>query len=359
MTASRRPSLIPVIQAALRYTRVQSLYEFLNSRVGLFLKRRPHRSFQLTRRRDTIRSLELPGYWEFSVQVWRLLWVHKKLFGLLTVTYAILTALLVGMTSEEAYSELTGVIRSAGEEMVSGGWGAVEQASLVFLSAVSGGVGAQVDASQQIYAGLIGLLTWLTTVWLLRAILAGQSPRLRDGLYNAGTPILPTFLVSLVLVLQLLPLALVGLGYTAATASGLLAGGVEAMLFWAAATLLVALSLYWATSTLLALIVVTLPGMYPMQALRTAGDLVVGRRVRILLRLLWAGLLTLIAWAVILLPIIMIDAWLKVTVPSISWLPIVPFMLLILGSITVITVAAYVYILYRKVVEDDAAPAAN
>ena len=65
------------------------------------------------------------------------------------------------------------------------------------------------------------------------------------------------------------------------------------------------------------------------------------------------------AWAVILLPIIMIDAWLKVTVSAISWLPIVPFMLLILGSITVITVAAYVYILYRKVVEDDAAPAAN
>lgn len=358
MTA-RRLTVIPILRLMLQRTRVLPVYLSIRQRVGSYLKRRPHRSFRLTRRRDYVRSLALPGYWKFSADVWRVLWRHKKLFGLLAVTYAVLTAALVGVASEAGYAELSGMIRSTGDEVVSGGWGVVEQASLVFLSAISGGLSTETDASQQIYAGLVGLLTWLTTVWLLRAILAGQRPRLRDGLYNAGAPILPTFLVSLVLVVQLLPLALVGLGYGAAMASGLLNGGVEAMLFWVASTLLVALSLYWATSTLLALVVVTLPGMYPIQALRTAGDLAVGRRMRILLRLMWAGMLILVAWVLIMLPLIMIDAWLKATVPAIAWLPVVPIALVIISSVTVVVAATYVYLLYRKVVEDDAAPATN
>jgi hypothetical protein len=356
---THRLTVTSVLRSALQRTKVLSVYLSLRQRSALYLKRRPHRSFRLTRRRDYARSLALPGYWKFTAYVGQVLRTHVKLFGLLALIYAVLTVALVGVTSEEAYSELTGIIRASGDEVVTGGLGAVEQASVVFLSAISGGLNAETDASQQAYAGLIGLLTWLTTVWLLRAILAGQRPRLRDGLYNAGAPIVPTFLISLVLIVQLLPLALVGLGYGAATTSGLLDGGVEAMLFWLASALLVALSLYWATSTLLALVIVTLPGMYPVQALRTAGDLVVGRRVRILLRLLWVGVLVLVVWALIMLPLIMADAWLKAAVPAVAWLPIVPLSLLILSSATVIVVATYVYLLYRKVVEDDAAPATN
>ena len=356
---SRRLTATSFLKSVLRRTKLLRVYISLRRRIDLYMKRRPHRSFRLTRRRDYSRSLALPGYWRFTAYVGTVLRAHIKLFGLLALIYAVLTIALVGMTSEETYSELTGVIRMSGEETVSGGLGAIEQAGVIFLSAISGGFNAEADAAQQAYAGLIGLLTWLTSVWLLRAILAGQKPRLRDGLYNAGAPIVPTFLISLVLIVQLLPLALAGLGYGAATASGLLEGGVEAMLFWLAAALLVALSLYWATSTFVALVVVTLPGMYPMQALRTAGDLVVGRRVRILLRLLWVGVLVLVLWALIMLPLIMADTWLKAAVPALAWIPIVPVSLLVLSSATVIVVAAYVYLLYRKVVEDDAAPATN
>jgi hypothetical protein len=287
------------------------------------------------------------------------LWSHKRLFGLLALTYALLTLVLVGIASQDTYSATSTAIQAAGSEAVYGGLKALEQASLVFLTAVSGNLSADGDTAQQVYAGLIGLLTWLTTVWLLRAIMAGQSPRLRDGLYSAGAPIVPTFLLSLVLVVQLLPVVLAGIGYSAASASGLLEGGVEAMLFWTAAILLATLSLYWATSTFLALIIVTLPGMYPLRALRSAGDLVVGRRTRIVMRLLWIGLLATVVWALVMIPLIMADTWLKTTIPAIAWLPIVPVAILILGSITIITIATYIYLLYRKVVEDDAAPATN
>ena len=36
-----------------------------------FQSRRPHRSFKLTRHRDAVRQLKLPGYWEFTGSVWR------------------------------------------------------------------------------------------------------------------------------------------------------------------------------------------------------------------------------------------------------------------------------------------------
>jgi hypothetical protein len=201
------------------------------------------------------------------------------------------------------------------------------------------------------------LFTWLTTVWLLRATFAGKKPKLRDGLYNAGAPILPTFLVGLLLLVQLLPVALAIVGYTSASATGLLNGGIEAMLFWSVALLLGTLSLYWITSTFFALIIVTLPGMYPFQAIKTAGDLVVGRRIRILLRLLWVALIVAVLWLVIMVPIILLDTWIKGMLPAIEWLPVVPVALLVMSTLTVVWVASYVYILYRKVVDDDAAPA--
>lgn len=356
---SRRLSIRSAFHSVLQHVGLLSHFSKLRQRVAAFLSGRPRRSFQATKRRGRTRSLALPGYWRFTDEVARLLWRHKRLFGALAVVYAILTGVLVGMVSQATYSETVALVEMAGDEVAAGGLGALGRASMVFLSTISGDLSGQADASRQVYAGLIGLLTWLTTVWLLRALLAGQHPRLRDGLYNAGAPILPTFLVSLALVVQLLPLALVSLGFGAATAAGLLAGGVGAMLFWVAAALVVALSFYWATSTLMALIVVTLPGMYPWRALRTAGDLVKGRRVRLLLRLLWVLLLVMVEWVLIMIPIIMIDSWLKSVAPALSWMPVVPLALLMLSSATVIVTAAYVYLLYRKVVEDDAAPATN
>jgi hypothetical protein len=210
---------------------------------------------------------------------------------------------------------------------------------------------------QRMYAVIIALFTWLTTVWILRALLAGRKPKFRDGLYNAGTPIVPMFLVALVLVVQLLPVALAVIGFGAGIATDILSGGVEVMIFWALAALLATLSLYWMTSTFIALVVVTLPGMYPMQALKTAGDLVVGRRMRILFRILWLlGGLALF-WAVIMIPLILLDTWIKSVFPAIQWLPVVPVALLIMSTFSVVWTASYVYLLYRKVVDDDTAPA--
>lgn len=329
----------------------------ITKRYNSFLNRRPHRSFRRTRRRDYVRSLKLPGYISFTLYVNKTLWKNRKVFGFLALLYAVLTALLVGIASQDIYSTLTEAVDTTSGDLFSSAIGEIGKASLLFVTSASGGLSPSMTEAQQIYAGIIALLTWVTSVWLLRNILAGHKVKMRDGLYSAGAPIVSTFIVALVFIIQLLPLALALIGYAAAIATGLLSGGVEAMLFWIAAGLLALLSLYWSTSTFFALVIVTLPGMYPYKALRTAGDLVIGRRLRILLRLLWMIIVAIIIWAIVMIPIIMLDTWLKSMWPVIDWIPTIPIVLLLLSTLTIIWVSSYVYLFYRKVVADEAAPA--
>lgn len=322
-----------------------------------YLQRRPHRSFQKTRRRDYARSLALPGYLSFSVYVLRTLHAHKKIFLGLALFYAIVGGLLVGVASQETYSQLTALIDETGANIFSGGWGAIGQATTLFIATASGGITPSLTEAQQIYSGVILLLTWLATVWALRAILAGSKPSLRDTLYNSGAPIIGTGLVMLAAVFQLLPVALSIVIVNAAIATGMFDSPVMSMLISLAAGGLSLLSIYWVTSTIMALVVVTLPGMYPWQAIQTAGDIVIGRRLRILLRLLWMMLISALAVTVIVLPVIIIDRALSSVWSWFELVPLVPFTVTVVSSLVVIWSASYVYLLYRKVVEDDASPA--
>ena len=330
----------------------------LRDRIRAFLLRRPHRSLRRTYRRDYVRSLQLPGYWAFTNHVRKTIMHHKALFICLTLFYGVLSIVLIGMASQDIYVTLGDTLRQTSGNLFTGGWGEVGKASLLLLSGATGTWTAPLSEAQQVYAILIMLLTWLSAVWLLRALLAGGKPRLRDALYSAGAPIVSTFVVCLVGVVQLLPVALAAAGFGAAVASGLISsGGVEAMLLWACIAALLGLSLYWLTSTFIALVVVTLPGMYPFRAIQTAGDLVVGRRVRILFRLLWMVLTILVAWFVVVVPVILFDTWLKGILPVIDWVPVVPLVMVAMSSLSIVWAAAYVYLLYRRVVDDDAAPA--
>lgn len=350
---------VTAIQSGLQKMRLLPivLFKKLTRRVRTLLKRRPHRTFRRTQRRDYVRSLKLPGYWTFTEQVRKILWRQRKLFGLLAIVYGLLSIAFIGTASQDTYTQLGEALRSTGGELFSGNWGEIGRAGLLLLSGVTGSMTDTLTPAQQIYGMILALLTWLTTVWLLRAILANRKPKLRDGLYNSGAPVLPTFLVGLLISVQLLPVAIAAIGFAAASSSGLLDGGVEAMLFWVCAVLLSALSLYWITSTFIAMVVVTLPGMYPMQAIKIAGDLVIGRRVRILLRVLWLILILVVVWLVVMIPIILFDTWLKGIQPGVVWLPIVPVALLVMSTVTVIWSASYIYLLYRRIVDDDAAPA--
>jgi hypothetical protein len=341
------------ISSKINFNLVKKLITRVSNRLAGYLSRRPHRSFRYTRRRDYVNNLKLPGYIKFTKFVFITIWENRRVFLLLALFYAVFTGLLVGLASQDTYSVITGTMSTASGNNFSSFLGEIGKAGLLFISTATGGLNGSLSESQQIFGIVIILMAWLTNVWLLRNILAGHKLKLRDGLYNSGAPILPMFLIALVLIIQLLPAALALIGYGAASTTGLLNSGVEAMLFWFAAGLLVLISLYFIVSTVFAMIIVTLPGMYPFKAIRIAGDLVLGKRVRILMRFIWLFVITLLVWAVIMIPIILFDGWIKNIYPVISWLPIVPIFLLILSSLTVVWVSSYTYLLYRKVVDND------
>ena len=320
-----------------------------------YLGRRPHRSFRRTRRRDYVRPLVLPKVLSFTVEVTRTLWRQKKIFIPLMIIYIVLYAILVGLGSQDTYSQLTSSLQQVGGDLFGGNMGALSQSGLTLLALATSGINTDATDAQQIFGVLLAIMAWLTTVWLLRNILAGHKVKMRDGLYNAGAPLIATVIIVMVIAVQLVPVALAAVGYSAASSSGLLNGGVEAMVFWAAAALLVLLSLYWVTSTLFALVIVTLPGMYPYRALRASGDIVLGRRVRILLRWLWMLLCVVLFWALIMIPVILLDMWLKSLWSQLAGVPIVPVGLLIVSSLSIFWVSTYVYLLYRKVVDNEAA----
>ncbi len=328
----------------------------LTDRYQNFLSRRPHRSFKLTRRRDYVRSLALPGYVAFTAYVNKTLRAHWRMFGLLIFIYATIMVALGAITSQDTYTTINELLRKSTTDFFGAGLGQIGQAGAVALSAFATSSN-NLSADQHVYLVISLLFAWLCTVWLLREILLGRKPVLRDGLYSSGSPVLALCGVLLVIIIQMLPIGVLAVLYGGFSSVGMLDGGFGNMLFGVAAAVVVAMVLYWISSSIIALVIVTLPGMYPLRAVRLAGDLVIGRRLRIMLRLLWGIVMALLTWALVLIVVILLNNWVSSLWSDINRMPIVPYMGAFMTAYAVVWYAAYVYLFYRKVVDDDAKPA--
>jgi hypothetical protein len=164
-------------------------------------------------------------------------------------------------------------------------------------------------------------------------------------------------IVTAYILVQLLPVAIGVLVFNNASSAGMLESGFMAMISSIILALLGILSVYWVVTSVFAMVIVTLPGMYPWQAIRVSGDIVTGRRLRIVLRIAWLLLFNTVLGGLVLLPVILLDRALTGLTDLFRYIPLVPLTMAILGSLLVVWSAAYVYLLYRKVVEDDASPA--
>jgi hypothetical protein len=290
--------------------------------------------------------------------VWARIFKVKKTFALLVLFSVAAFALLVGALSQDTYTSLGEALDETSENIVNGQIGEVGKAALLLLStATTGGLNSAPTEVQQVFSVLIFLVIWLCTVWILRQQMAGNKFKLRDSLYNACAPLISTFLVLLVLIVQLIPALIAVVGYSAAITTGFLDTPLYAVVFWIAAGALLLLSLFLVTSSLFGLVTVTIPGVYPLKAVRISGDLVTSRRLRVILRLVWMALNVVILWTVVMIPIIIFDSWAQNALEWIEGVPIVPYALLIVSSISIIFISSYIYLLYRGLIADDADPA--
>lgn len=222
---------------------------------------------------------------------------------------------------------------------------------LIFIGPLSELIyaGLEISGSSQtivVFAVVAFLVLWLTTIFLLRHRLAGNQVRLRDGLYNALAPAIPTLIVALVALVQCIPLFILIIAYSAAVQTELFATPLYTLLFLAFAAGMILLSCYLLSSTLIALVAVSAPGLYPLQALGNAAELMKRRRSGFVLRLLILVVVLLVLWVVVVVPLAFLDQAIAPTDGTIGF-GLVPFALIILACFSVIFVATYLYLYYR------------
>lgn len=314
-------------------------------------KKNPHRSFRRSYHEDYARDFSAPGLLHHAMTTFQVIFKNWRLFLPLIILIVILNILLVGLMSEATYTQFQDTLD---ESLDGANIGQVARAGLLLISTVTtGGLTQGASEVQQVFGVLLFVVLWLTTIYILRHRLAGHKLKLRDALYNALTPFLSTLVIALTILVELIPVAVVVITYSAAVSTNFLDTPFYALVFFIFAALLIILSIYLVSSTLIALIAVSAPGLYPIMAIRTANDLVASRRIRWITRVLFLFLVFAIVWVVIMLPLILLDLWLKSIWGWTEGIPFIPLVLQILSVFTTVYITAYLYLFYRHMLNFD------
>ena len=272
--------------------------------------RSPHRTFKRSYREDYVRDLEVPGMAYHVFHSFRLIFKNWKIFLPLVLIMIVLAVFLIGVADEYLN----------GETMV--------------------------------FGGLIFLMIWLITIFVIRHKMAGNKIGIRDALYNSMSPLLSSFVVLIVAAIQTLPIMVLVVAYSSAVETHFLDTSFYAFLFLGFAGLMLLLSGYLLSSSLIALVAVSAPGMYPMEALKTASEVMAGRRIKFVLRLILLLILVVVMWVVVMYPISAFDSFMY----QYEWTRGVP-MVKICGIMTAcfisVYISVYLYIYYRWILKFD------
>ncbi len=320
---------------------------WIKMRKGSSKRVSPHKSFRRSYREDYRRELEVPGIMYHIFASFKIIFKNFKLFLPLLVIVVILNVVFVGLMSEANYVQFQDILDETSEQLAGGDIGNVAKAGLLLVSTVTtGGLSGDSSEAATVFGIIIFLIIWLVTIFLLRHRLAGHKVKLRDGLYNAMTPLVSTFMVFLVAIIQCVPIFILIIVFSAAVQTEFLATPFYALVFFVFAALMILLSGYMLSSSLVAFVAVSAPGLYPMKALNTASDLMMGRRIKFIIRLFALIIVLAILWVVVMLPLIIFDLWMK----KIEWttgIPFIPICLVTMTGFTCIYVTTYLYLYYR------------
>ena len=313
---------------------------------------RVHRSFRRSYREDYERPIELPGLLSHAMTTLKVLLKNWKIFLPLILIIALANVILVGLMSEDTYVKFQEAIESTKEEIAFGELGTFARSGLLLISTITtGGLSQGMTEVQQVFAVLLFCIAWLVTIYLLRHILAGHKVKLRDGFYNALAPLISSLVVVFVMFLQAVPLMIVVITYSSAVSTDFLSTPFYALVYFIFAVLMILLSAYLLSSSLIALTAVSAPGLYPLTALRTASDLLLGRRIKFIIRLIYLFLALAVFWVIIMTPLIAIDLLAKSAWDWLAGWPVVSFELLLMTCFTIVYSTAYIYLYYRRMLD--------
>lgn len=244
--------------------------------------KRPTLRKRLRPKRQTQRdNAGIPSVWRLIGLTYRTLTNHWKLLLAITLIYFGLYVLFVRNAPELSVRESRDFV----SELLGG------QSSEVITTLTTAGTvlatAGQSETGQVLYGGLFFVVFSLVFIWALRRLFATKPFRLRDTLYRSQTPLIPFVLLLLLIAVQLLPFGLGGLLYSIVQANNIATSGAETLLFVIIWLGLGLLSGYWLSNSLMSIYAVTLPGMYPIAALKATKELVKHRRWFVLRKILF------------------------------------------------------------------------
>lgn len=295
-----------------------------------------YKSFRLSKRLRHTRPKVTGSFRLFKRSIVTLL-KRKRLFFTIVLVYLVLTIVLVkgfGLTSN--IPELKNTLNDLFGGSFSGLLSGVTLFSVLLSNINTTSGGAQAGSYQLILLVTVSL----AFIWALRHTLNPESRKqkltARDAFYNGEYPLVPFVLLLLVIGLQLLPVAAASFLYSTVLSGGLAVTIIEKVLWIMIIFLLVLLSLYMITSSIFALYIVTLPDVRPMQALRSARELVRYRRWSIMRKLLFLPVALLVVAGIIVIPVILVA-------PAVAeWL------FFFLSMVGLAVLHSYLYTLYRE-----------
>ncbi len=293
------------------------------------LKIAPYKSFRLQKRIKPAESKKILGSFRLFKQAIVVLTSRWKLFLGIIIIYALLSIILTGglsLAGNSNINQLKPTLNQSFGKFVTG---------LTLFAALAGD-----SFSSGVSQAVIGVIVSLALIWALRQVYLRGAPklRIRDSFYRGMAPLIPFILVLIVLLFELIPLAIGAFLYSTAVTGAIATTSGEQAIFVFIFFLLAIASFHMLTSSVFALYIVTLDGMTPIKALRSAAMLVRYRRVRIFLKLLFIIITLLIIAAIIIVPL------------AIWATSVAPYIFFLLTLVFLAIFHSYVYALYRELI---------
>lgn len=276
---------------------------------------------------------KLPAAFRLFAQACTMPARHWEIFGGILLIYAVLNIVLIGgLVGSDELVALKDVLA----DTFTGQFGSVTTGLALFGFLITEGSGSVASGVASAYQTMLLLLISLALIWALRQVYAGHKVRVRDAFYQGMHPLVQYILVMLVIGLQLVPAVLGGFFFV--ILAGILQHTYELVLISIVLLALLSASVYMLISSVFALYIVTLPNMTPLEALRSAKDIVRYRRAKVLLKLLFLPLALIVAAAIIMVPVALLLT------------PLAAVMFFALSIVGVLIIHSYMYALYRELI---------
>jgi hypothetical protein len=286
-----------------------------------------YNSFRLQKRRAKPQVAKIQSSFRLFRQSLSILKGSWKVFLGIVLVYTLLNLLLVqGYFNFDLSSA-----QAEAQALMAGNWGKIV-GGFSGLSYLFGHAGA--DPTTGAYRVILTVIMSLAIIWALRQVLADKHKkvRVRDTFYAGMYPLAPFVLVFLLICLQLVPLTLAMylMGIAGVT------NGVEVLLWTLILGALGALTFYWLSSSIFALYIACLPGVQPVEAVRSAVQLVRHRRWFVLRRVLFLPFILFVSVSIVVVPLIVLFSPAAIAVFFIFLMTVLPI------------VHSYMYLLYRE-----------